>query len=136
MLRVPELHRTTVLGRRSSRCEGPPADRRLALKDLCHDGMASGLRTRSGTDRERDEQATKPEHVKSDFDRAEGGGSGVERFAAMRSGYARRLYSSARYCCRRIARHPRNHMRESSRGVLCLPEPKPVFRPPWLELRR
>src|SRR5215472_17121952 len=97
MLRVPELHRTTVLGRRSSSGEGPAADRRLALKDLCHDRMASGLSTRSGADRERDEQAPKPEHLKSDFDRAEGGGSGVERFAAVCGGYARRLYSSARH---------------------------------------
>ena len=48
VLRVPELHRAPVLGGRGARREGAAADHRIAVEDLCDDGMAPGIRAGTG----------------------------------------------------------------------------------------
>ena len=47
---------------------------RLALEDILHDRLAHRLRTRTGCRDVVDQQTAEPQHIESDFDRAEGCG--------------------------------------------------------------
>src|SRR5450759_2988288 len=80
-----ELHRAIVLGGLRSRSEGAAHHHRLVVEDLCHDRLATGLRTGACAHHQRDDKAAKPEHFEPHLDRAEGGGGGLDRLAGVRA---------------------------------------------------
>ena len=128
VLRVSELHRPTVLGGLRPRSEGAPDHHRLALEDLCHDRLAPGLCAGPCADHQRHAEAAKPEHVESDFDRAEGGGRGSDRLAGLREADAGRIHLAARQSRGGLARDSRPYLRIAERRFLCLSERQPLFR--------
>ncbi len=68
--------------------------RRIAVEDLRHDRLASGIHAGPRAGSERRAEIAEPVHLKSDVDRAESGGRCAERFAAMRAKRCARSTSS------------------------------------------
>ena len=87
---------TAVFGGIGDRRERAPADYRLAVEDLRHDRLATGIRAGAGSGDCRHAEAAKPEHFESNIDRAEGGDRGADWPARLPAGDAHRVHQAAR----------------------------------------
>ena len=91
-------------------------------------GPARGSRRRAET--------AEPVDFESDVDRAEGGGRGAERFAAVRRRNARGIHQAARSHGGWPAVDSGREVHHAGRGVLCLSECFGIFRQERNEVRR
>src|ERR1700680_558705 len=96
MLRVPELQRPASQWRVVHRLQGARGGARVAVEDLCDDGLARRVCAGAEADYRSDEQAAVAEHVEYDELCDEGVDCGADRTADVRGGDADGLFETAR----------------------------------------
>ena len=103
-------------------------DYRLAVEDLCHDGLAPGLRSGTRCGAVSHAETAEPVHFEPDVHRAEGGGGCPEWAARLRGGNARRIHKTARPRGQRPASHPGSEVHRAGRCILRLSQHRIVHR--------
>src|SRR6476661_24640 len=84
--------------------------------------MANWVRPCPEATHRRDGEHTKPKHLESDFDLAEGRRRGASGRRHVYTAHDERVRSPPPVYGRPTQRHARRHMSHAHRGVLCLPE--------------